>query len=36
LNGGARYNGLITARDHQVVVNVESPLTGLGLDFPRP
>ncbi|MCL6486015.1 MAG: TIGR02099 family protein, partial [Janthinobacterium lividum] len=26
----------ITARDHQVVVNVESPLTGLGLDFPAP
>ncbi|MBG6222720.1 YhdP family protein [Janthinobacterium sp. CAN_S1] len=36
LNGGARYSGLITARDHQVVVNVESPLTGLGLDFPAP
>ncbi len=36
LSGGARYNGLITARDHQVVVNVESPLTGLGLDFPAP
>ncbi|MGK5077735.1 YhdP family phospholipid transporter [Janthinobacterium sp. HLX7-2] len=36
LNGGARYSGLITAREHQVVVNVESPLTGLGLDFPAP
>jgi len=36
LNGGARYSGLITARDHQVVVNVESPLMGLGLDFPAP
>ncbi len=36
LNGGARYSGLITARDHQVVVNVESPLTGLSLDFPAP
>ena len=36
MNGGARYSGLITARDHQVVVNVESPLTGLGLDFPAP
>ena len=36
LSGGARYSGMITARDHQVVVNVESPLTGLGLDFPAP
>ncbi|MBB5606717.1 MULTISPECIES: YhdP family protein [unclassified Janthinobacterium] len=36
LNGGARYNGLITARDHLLVVNVESPLNGLGLDFPAP
>lgn len=36
LDGSARYNGLITARDHQLVVNVESPLSGLGLDFPAP
>ncbi|OBV39991.1 YhdP family protein [Janthinobacterium psychrotolerans] len=36
LNGSARYSGLITARDHQLVVSVDSPLTGLGLDFPAP
>ncbi|MGK5025517.1 YhdP family protein [Janthinobacterium sp. RB2R34] len=36
LNGSARYNGLITARDHQLVVSVDSSLAGLGLDFPAP
>jgi len=36
LNGGARYSGLITAREHQLVVSVDSTLTGLGLDFPAP
>lgn len=36
LTGGARYSGLITARDQQLVVSVDSPLTGLGLDFPAP
>ncbi|CDG84921.1 YhdP family protein [Janthinobacterium agaricidamnosum] len=36
VSGGARYSGLITARDHQVVVAVDSPLTGMGLDFPAP
>ena len=36
LNGGARYSGLITARDHQLVVSVDSSLAGLGLDFPAP
>ncbi|MET3134407.1 uncharacterized protein (TIGR02099 family) [Oxalobacteraceae bacterium GrIS 1.11] len=36
LNGGARYSGVITAREHQVQVAVESNLVGLGLDFPAP
>ncbi|MDC8757262.1 YhdP family protein [Janthinobacterium sp. hw3] len=36
LSGGARYSGLITARDHQYQVAVDSTLVGLGLDFPAP
>nr|WP_317201124.1 YhdP family protein [Janthinobacterium sp.] len=36
LSGGARYSGLITAREHQVQVAVDSNLVGLGLDFPAP
>ena len=36
LSGGARYNALVTAREHQVQVAVDSNLIGLGLDFPAP
>ena len=36
LNGGMRYNGLITSRDHQLTVSVDSAMNGLGLDFPAP
>jgi uncharacterized protein (TIGR02099 family) len=35
-NGGTRYSGTVTARDHQVIVAVESSLTGLALDLPAP
>jgi uncharacterized protein (TIGR02099 family) len=35
-NGAARYNGLITVREHQVQVAVDSNLMGLGLDLPAP
>ncbi|NGZ85984.1 YhdP family protein [Duganella aceris] len=34
--GSARYNGTVTVRDHQVVVAVDSSLTGLSLDLPDP
>jgi uncharacterized protein (TIGR02099 family) len=34
--GSARYNGLITAQNHQYRVTVESLLTGAALDFPAP
>ena len=36
LSGGARYSALVTAREHQVQVAVDSNLIGLGLDFPAP
>jgi uncharacterized protein (TIGR02099 family) len=35
-SGATRYNGTVTVRDHQVVVAVDSSLTGLGLDLPAP
>jgi uncharacterized protein (TIGR02099 family) len=35
-NGATRYSGTVTVRDHQVVVAVDSSLTGLGLDLPAP
>ncbi|MFA9218267.1 MAG: YhdP family protein [Sphingomonadaceae bacterium] len=35
-SGAARYTGLITAREHQVQVVVDSTLAGLGLDLPVP
>ncbi|WP_343730296.1 YhdP family protein [Duganella sp.] len=35
-SGGTRYSGTVTVRDHQVVVAVDSSLTGLGLDLPAP
>ena len=35
-SGGARYTGLISARDHHYTVTVDSNLAGLGLDFPAP
>jgi uncharacterized protein (TIGR02099 family) len=35
-SGGTRYAGTVTVRDHQVVVAVDSSLTGLGLDLPAP
>ena len=35
-SGGTRYSGLVTVRDHQVVVAVDSSLNGLGLDLPAP
>jgi uncharacterized protein (TIGR02099 family) len=34
--GGTRYSGTVTARDHQVIVAVDSSLTGLALDLPAP
>ena len=34
--GTARYNGTVTVRDHQVVVAVDSSLSGLALDLPAP
>ncbi|MES2740194.1 MAG: YhdP family protein [Pseudomonadota bacterium] len=36
ISGGARYSGVITAREHQVQVAVDSTLVGLGLNFPAP
>jgi uncharacterized protein (TIGR02099 family) len=36
LSGGARYTGLITAREHHYSVTVDSNLAGLGLDLPAP
>jgi uncharacterized protein (TIGR02099 family) len=35
-SGTTRYNGLITAHNHQYQVVVESLLTGVALDFPAP
>jgi len=35
-SGGTRYTGLITVREHQTTVAVESSLAGLGLDLPAP
>ena len=35
-SGAARYNGLITVRERQVQVAVDSNLAGLGLDLPAP
>jgi uncharacterized protein (TIGR02099 family) len=35
-NGSARYTGTITAREHQVQVQVDSTLAGLALDLPAP
>ncbi|MRW87634.1 TIGR02099 family protein [Pseudoduganella sp. FT26W] len=34
--GATRYSGTVTARDHQVIVAVDSSLTGLALDLPAP
>ncbi|GGY66824.1 YhdP family protein [Pseudoduganella albidiflava] len=36
IDGSTRYNGLITAHNHQYQVVVESLLTGVALDFPAP
>ena len=36
LSGAARYSGLITFKDHQLKIDVESALAGMGLDFPVP
>lgn len=36
ISGGARYTGLVVARDHHYSVTVDSTLAGLGLDFPAP
>ncbi|QCP14926.1 TIGR02099 family protein [Pseudoduganella umbonata] len=36
IDGGTRYNGLITAHNHRYQVVVESLLTGVALDFPAP
>ena len=35
-SGGTRYTGLVTVRDRQVQVAVDSSLAGLGLDLPLP
>ena len=35
-SGATRYSGSVTARDHQVVVAVDSTLSGLGIDLPAP
>ncbi|WP_051077188.1 YhdP family protein [Janthinobacterium sp. HH01] len=35
-SGGTRYTGTVTARDHQVVVAVDSTLNGLGIELPAP
>jgi uncharacterized protein (TIGR02099 family) len=36
LDGGARYAGTVLAKDHQVVVTVDSTLNGLGIALPLP
>ena len=36
LSGSTRYGGAITVRDHQLMVTVDSSLSGLGLEFPAP
>ncbi|MES2261306.1 MAG: YhdP family protein [Pseudomonadota bacterium] len=36
LNGGARYSGLVSARDHHYSVAIDSNLSGLGLELPAP
>ena len=36
LSGAARYSGLITFKDRQLKIDIESALAGLGLDFPAP
>lgn len=36
LAGGARYAGVVLARDHRYAVTIDSSLAGLGLDFPAP
>jgi uncharacterized protein (TIGR02099 family) len=35
-SGATRYNGTVTVRDHQMVIAVDSNLTGLALDLPAP
>ncbi|MCU6499814.1 TIGR02099 family protein [Rugamonas sp. A1-17] len=35
-SGATRYSGTVTARDHQVVVAVDSTLNGLGIELPAP
>lgn len=35
-SGATRYSGTVTARDHQVVVAVDSTLSGLGIELPAP
>ncbi|MES3022908.1 MAG: AsmA-like C-terminal region-containing protein [Pseudomonadota bacterium] len=35
-SGATRYAGLVTVKDHQLQVTVDSSLAGLGLDFPAP
>ncbi|KQQ47111.1 hypothetical protein ASF61_00140 [Duganella sp. Leaf126] len=35
-SGTARYTGTVTVRDHQLVVAVDSSLSGLALDLPAP
>ncbi|MQA20388.1 YhdP family protein [Rugamonas rivuli] len=35
-SGATRYTGTVTARDHQVVVAVDSTLNGLGIELPAP
>jgi uncharacterized protein (TIGR02099 family) len=36
LSGSTPYGGMITVRDHQLNVTLDSTLAGLGLDFPAP
>ena len=36
INGSTRYSGSIAVKDGQPVINIESTLAGLGLDFPAP
>ncbi|MFP5391552.1 MAG: YhdP family protein, partial [Gammaproteobacteria bacterium] len=36
LSGGTRYNGLITFKDHQLKIDIDSNLVGVGLNFPAP
>ncbi|MGJ9417778.1 YhdP family protein [Massilia sp. CMS3.1] len=36
LSGSTRYGGLITVRDRQLNVTLDSTLAGLGLEFPAP